>query len=121
MFEVFNNESLNEWNSLTKIQQQNYIDNGEVNFAVDIEITIFKNTEIIEEHKYYRIDKYSKNLLQFIDIKDIKENEIILNINNSIVSLNIGEEKNIEFGMVPYKNNIRIKTSNLIIGRIVEL
>lgn len=121
MFVEFDNESRQEWNSLTKEEQQKYINNGEVNFAVDIEIKFLKNNVITDEHKYYKIDKYTKNLLQLIEVKDINEIETILNINDSLVSLNIDEEKSIEFGIAPYKINIKIKTSNLKIGRIVEL
>lgn len=40
MFEVLKNDDLNEWNLLSLEEKNNYISNGEIDLAFDIEIII---------------------------------------------------------------------------------
>lgn len=121
MFEVLKNDDLNEWNLLSLEEKNNYISNGEIDLAFDIEIIISNDHEVYEEHKYYKVNKYSKNLLPIIEIKEINLNEVKLEVRDEIYSIKISEERNVEFGNAPYKTNVKIIISNIYVGRIAEL
>jgi len=129
MFVELNESEIKEWNTVPEEEKKKYIDEGKIQFAVDVEIKIANSKRPLSDHKYYQIASLGNTrLMNSIKVLKVTEKETTISMNTStdntstqVFTISTGKELAVEVGNEPNKKIYTIGISNPRLGMIVQL
>ena len=129
MFVELKENEITEWNSISEEEKNKYMNEGRVQFAVDVEIKISNSKRPLSDHKYYQIASLGNTrLMNSIKVLKVTEKETTISMETStdststqVFTISTGKELTVEVGNEPNKKIYTIGISNPRLGMIVEL
>ena len=130
MFIELNSDELLKWNNMSEEEKKEALAYKRVAIAVDVYISKEKSGKVLEEHKYYQV--YPRiDLIRGIELLDVDEmgatflikvyNDFDTTDKTKKIKIATNKEATVEVGSIVYGSTVRIKVTNFIYGKLMEL